>query len=67
MKKILALNFFPAFVPVSNGGESKLYNFYKVLSKYHHITLLTSTHPDVSEEVIYHTATFVERRIPQDN
>lgn len=67
MKKILALNFFPAFVPVSNGGESKLYNFYKVLSKYHHITLLTSTHPDVSEEVIYHTATFVERRIPKDN
>lgn len=67
MKKILALNFFPAFVPVSNGGESKLYNFYKVLSKYHHITLLTSTHPDVNEEVIYHTATFVERRIPKDH
>ncbi|WP_170930820.1 glycosyltransferase [Yersinia intermedia] len=67
MKRILALNFFPAFVPVSNGGESKLYNFYKVLSKYHHITLLTSTHPDVNEETIYHTATFVERRIPKDN
>ena len=67
MKKILALNFFPAFVPVSNGGESKLYNFYKALSKYHHVTLLTSTHPDVSEEVFYHTATFVERRIPKDH
>lgn len=67
MKRILALNFFPAFVPVSNGGESKLYNFYKVLSRYHHITLLTSTHPGVSEETIYHTATFVERRIPKDN
>lgn len=67
MKRILALNFFPAFVPVSNGGESKLYNFYKVLSKYHHITLLTSTHPGVSEETIYHSATFVERRIPKDN
>ncbi|ANS42064.1 glycosyltransferase [Serratia inhibens] len=67
MKRLLALNFFPAFVPVSNGGESKLYNFYKVLSKYHHVTLLTSTHPGVSEETIYHTATFVERRIPKDN
>ncbi|MDF7785630.1 glycosyltransferase [Pantoea stewartii] len=67
MKKILAFSFFPAFVPVSNGGESKLYNFYKVLSKYHHVTLLTSTHPNVSEEIIYHTATFVERRIPKDN
>ena len=67
MKRILALNFFPAFVPVSNGGESKLYNFYKVLSKYHHITLLTSTHPGVAEEIVYHTATFVERRIPKDH
>lgn len=67
MKKILALNFFPAFLPVSNGGESKLYNFYKVLSKYHHVTLLTSTHFDAREETIYHTATFVERRIPKDN
>lgn len=66
MKKILALNFFPAFVPISNGGESKLYNFYKALSKYHHVTLLTSTHPGVKEEKIYHTATFVERRIPKD-
>lgn len=67
MKKILALNFFPAFVPISNGGESKLYNFYKVLSKYHHVTLLTSTHPGVKEEKIYHSTTFVERRIPKDN
>ncbi|SJZ62334.1 glycosyltransferase [Pantoea eucalypti] len=67
MKKILALNFFPAFVPVSNGGESKLYNFYKALSKYHHVTLLTSTHPDVSEEIVYHTATFIERRVPKDH
>lgn len=67
MKNILALNFFPAFVPVSNGGESKLYNFYKALSKYHHVTLLTSTHPDVSEEIIYHTSTFIERRIPKDH
>ncbi|WP_270669289.1 MULTISPECIES: glycosyltransferase [unclassified Aeromonas] len=67
MKKILCLNFFPAFVPVSNGGEFKLYNFYKALSKYHHITLLTSTYPGVSEETVYHTATFVEHRIPKDN
>lgn len=66
MKRILALNFFPAFTPVSNGGESKLYNFYKALSKHHHITLLTSTHPEVSEETIYHTSTFIERRIPKD-
>ncbi|HHH9824332.1 TPA: glycosyltransferase [Enterobacter asburiae] len=66
MKRILALNFFPAFVPVSNGGESRVYNFYKALSKHHHVTLLSSSYPDREEEVIYHTATFVERRIAKD-
>lgn len=66
MKRILALNFFPAFVPVSNGGESRVYHFYKALSKHHHVTLLSSSYPDREEEIIYHTATFVERRIAKD-
>ncbi len=64
---ILAFCFFPAFVPVSNGGQSRLYNFYKSLSKYHSITLLTSTHLSVKEEVVRHGVNFVERRIPKDN
>lgn len=65
--KILAFCFFPAFVPVSNGGQSRVYNFYKSLSKYHSITLLTSTHLGVEEELIMHGVNFVERRIPKDN
>lgn len=65
--KILAFCFFPAFVPVSNGGQSRLFNFYKSLSKYHSITLLTSTHLGVEEEVVRHGVNFVERRIPKDN
>lgn len=64
---ILAFCFFPAFVPVSNGGQSRLYNFYRSLSKYHTITLLTSTHMGVDEEVVRHGVNFVERRIPKDN
>ncbi len=66
MKRILVFCFFPAFVPPSNGGESRVFNFYKGLSKFHHVTLLTSTHLNVDEEKVYHGSNFIERRIPKD-
>ena len=66
MKKILAFCFFPAFVPPSNGGQSRLFNFYRALSNSHEITLLTSTHFGVEEEFVHHGVGFVERRIPKD-
>ena len=66
MKKILAFCFFPAFVPPSNGGQSRLFNFYRALSNWYEITLLTSTHPGVEEEVVHHGVGFIERRIPKD-
>ena len=65
--KILAFCFFPAFVPPSNGGQSRLYNFYRALSRWHQVTLLTSTHVNIQEEVIQHGLNFVERRISKDN
>jgi glycosyltransferase involved in cell wall biosynthesis len=67
MSKVLAFCFFPAFVPPSNGGQSRLFNFYRALSQWHEITLLTSTHHGVQEERILHGTGFVERRIPKDN
>lgn len=67
MKKILAFCFFPAFVPPSNGGQSRLFHFYKALSRWHQITLLTSTHIGCDEEVVNHGLNFVERRIPKDD
>ena len=67
MKRILAFCFFPAFVPPSNGGQSRLFNFYRALSRWHQITLLTSTHVGGEEEVINHGLNFVERRIPKDD
>lgn len=67
MKKILALSFFPAFVPPSNGGQSRLYHFYRALSHWHRITLLTSTHIGGEEVVVNHGVNFVERRIPKDD
>src|SRR5271165_3351436 len=66
MKRVLAFCFFPAFVPPSNGGQSRLFHFYRSLSRWHHITLLTSTHLGGREEVISHGLNFVERRIPKD-
>ena len=44
-----------------------MFNFYRAMSRWHQITLLTSTHIGVQEEVIQHGLNFVERRIPKDN
>lgn len=64
---ILAFCFFPAFVPPANGGQSRLFNFYRALSSFHDVTLITSTHIDVEEEVILHGPGFLERRVPKDH
>jgi glycosyltransferase involved in cell wall biosynthesis len=66
MKRVLAFCFFPAFAPPSNGGESRVFNFYHALSAWHHVTLLTSGHVGVAEERVIHGASFIERRIPKD-
>lgn len=66
MIRLLAFSFYPAFMPTTSGGESRLFNFYKALSRRYHITLLSSTYHDVEEDVIYHDVNFVERRIPKD-
>jgi glycosyltransferase involved in cell wall biosynthesis len=65
--KILATCFFPAFTPATSGGESRLLNFYRALSRWHDITLLTSSHIGAVEERITHLSHFIERRIPKDN
>lgn len=67
MKKILVLNFFPAFTPPSSGGELRYFYMYKNLSNYFDITLLSPTHNDSKVELIEHTNTFREYRIPKEN
>lgn len=66
MKKVLAFCFFPAFVPPSNGGQQRLFNFYRALSRWYDVTLLTSTHYGGTREVVRHGLNFVEKRIPKD-
>lgn len=67
VKKILVFSFFPAFVPCTSGGEARLFNFYRSLSRYHDVVLLSSGHKGVAEERIAHGANFLERRIPKDD
>ena len=66
MKRILVLNFFPAFTPPSSGGELRYYNLYSRLSHHFDITLLSPTYSDRKREVITHTSTFREHRIPKE-
>lgn len=67
MKKVLGFSFFPAFVPPSNGGEVRLFNFYRSLSRFCQVTLLSSGHVGAEEEVVEHGPNFIERRIPKDS
>jgi len=66
MKRILVLNFFPAFTPPSSGGELRYYNLYSRLSRHFDITLLSPTYSDHKSEVITHSSTFREHRIPKE-
>ena len=67
MKNILVINFFPAFVPPSSGGELRYYNLYLKLSKYFNITLLSPTYSHHPQETIIHSDTFREIRVPKED
>jgi len=66
MKKVLILNFFPAFFPPSSGGELRYYHIYNNLSKYFDITLLSPTYNDHKLEIVEHSTKFKEYRIPKE-
>ena len=65
-RRILALSFFPAFVPPDNGGVERLYNFYAELSLHHDVTLVSSSFLNGEREVVQHLPSFTEIRIPKD-
>lgn len=66
MKKILVLNFFPAFIPPSSGGELRYFHLYEKLSHYFDITLLSPGYTGSNLEIIEHSATYREFRIPKE-
>ena len=67
MKRVLVINFFPAFFPPTSGGELRYYNMYSHLSAYYDVTLLSPTYGDHTMELITHSGTFREYRVPKNN
>jgi glycosyltransferase involved in cell wall biosynthesis len=65
MKRILVLNFFPAFTPPGSGGELRYFNLYMELSRRFDVTLLSPTHPQHEPEIITHSPSLREHRIPK--
>jgi glycosyltransferase involved in cell wall biosynthesis len=66
MKRLLVLNFFPAFYPPASGGELRYYYFYLNLSRYFDVTLLSPTYQHCPPEICNHTPTFREYRVPKE-
>ena len=66
MKRLLVLNFFPAFFPPSSGGEQRYFHVYHHLSRRYDVTLLSPTFPQQPEEVVEFSASFREHRIPKE-
>jgi glycosyltransferase involved in cell wall biosynthesis len=67
MKRILVLNFFPAFYPPQSGGELRYFNFYNELSKFYNITLLSPTYNHHKFEIVEFNKNFREYRIPKED
>jgi len=66
VRRLLVLNFFPAFVPPSSGGEQRYFHMYSRLSRSFDVTLLSPTYGDAKREVVVHSPTFREHRIPKE-
>ncbi len=68
MRKLLVLNFFPAFFPPQSGGEQRYYHLYNQLSRHYDITLISPTHPEYRAryELVEFNRHFREHRIPKN-
>lgn len=64
-KKLLAINFFPAFVPPTSGGEQRYYMLYRHLSEQFDVTLLSATYSSAKAERVEHSPSFREFRVPK--
>lgn len=64
-RRLLVVNFFPAFFPPSSGGEQRFYYLYRHLSECYDISLLSPTYSDRKEECVVHTSSFREYRVPK--
>lgn len=66
MKRILALNHFPAAASPSNDAAGRCFGFYRDLSRHVDVTLLSFAPSGHARETVVHAPTFMEHRIPQE-
>ena len=66
MKRILVINFFPAFVPPIQRGRIAVFHLYSRLSQHFDVTLLSPTYSNHPRELVTHSPTFREHRIPKE-
>jgi len=64
-RRLLAINFFPAFTPPSSGGEQRWFYIYQYLSRHFDVTLVSATFPSAEREEVVHSPTFREIRVPK--
>jgi glycosyltransferase involved in cell wall biosynthesis len=64
-RRLTALNFFPAFLPPSSGGELRYYHVYKQLGRHYEIAMVSPTHPFVPPETVVIGDGVVEHRVPK--
>jgi glycosyltransferase involved in cell wall biosynthesis len=65
--RILVANFFPAFHPPGSGGEQRYYYFYRHLSRYFDVTLLSPTFSGHAFEEVRFSKTLRELRVPKQD
>lgn len=65
MKRILILNYFSAFAQQPSGRELRYFNLYAQLSRYFDITFLSLSDTSHERELVVHSITFREHRIPK--
>ena len=65
LRRLLAINFFPAFTPPSSGGEQRYFYIYEYLSHHFDVTLVSATFPTAQFEEVVHSPRFREIRVPK--
>jgi glycosyltransferase involved in cell wall biosynthesis len=66
MKRLLVLNFFPAFRPPASGGEQRYFYLYKWLSAHFDVTLLSPTYAGTRYEIVSFSSRYREYRVPKE-
>ena len=67
MKRIVVLNFFPAFSPPTSGGEARYFFIYQKVSQFFDVTLISHSHPGAGTTIIEHHSHFRELRVGKED